>query len=218
MPASRSENVEIRSPQREAVRILSAFLGEKQSGKELAAGGVWTAIREKRKEDPMIIPVREKSVLRDLIGKKAEAVIVPAPASEVTEPANVYLKLSRNSAILLESALRPQSPTETFIHYPQLRLKQQNALPEFKHEQSMQLGRDGEIVRRIIIVNEDYRKNGKFASFTKAIHFDFSGRKEVTFIRSSIATPGLIITTEPEWKERLKECTPHDGCLHYETL
>ncbi|MCF0245480.1 MAG: hypothetical protein HUJ55_01500 [Ileibacterium sp.] len=165
----------------------------------------------------MVIHGYEWGILRDLIGKKAEAVIVPTAANSVSDPVEAILVLSDHKGILFDSCSRKQKPTETMVNYPQMRVRVIDEVPEYKMGQRIELNENGEIIKRVEIVNEEVLSPSDFVDYTKAIHIEFSGDRDVTITRETFRNPSLQICEKPNWKDEVQVSNPY-GILQFMSL
>lgn len=147
----------------------------------------------------MIMQNREWNILRHLIGKKATKIIVPETADTVN-PVEAIIALDEKTGLVIDSCAQKQAPLETGDKYPQLRLRFVSPLPKYKKEQTIDLSDHGEIVRRIEILNEEIFSTEERAMFTKAIHIDFTGDREITIARNTFKEPSLkVFEAKNDW-------------------
>lgn len=151
----------------------------------------------------MVLKGYEWGILRDLIGKKAEAIIIPSSPNTVSQPVQVILLMSNQKGIAIDSCFRTQKPTEIHEEYPQLRIRVLNDLPNYWQSQRIELGQDGEIVRRVQLVNEEVNGYSGNVEYSRAIHINFTEDKELAVIRDSYHTPGLDLCTDSNWISKL---------------
>ena len=141
----------------------------------------------------MIMQKQDWRMLEDLIGRKARKIMVPVRKESVSSPVEAVIALGENDGLLIDSCARIQGPLETPIKYPQLRLRYVSPLPEYPRGETIDLSEHGEIIRRFQILNEELFTQDEIASFTKAIHIDFSGERDITIARNTFRDPSLNI-------------------------
>lgn len=150
----------------------------------------------------MIMQIQDWNLLRDLIGRKARRILVPVQSGSVSSPVEAVIALDDNKGLLIDSCARRQGPLETPVKYPQLRLRYVSPLPEYPRGETIDLSDSGEIIRRVQILNEEIFTPEDNAAFTKAIHIDFSGNRDITIARNSFREPSLrIFEQEENWQE-----------------
>ncbi|WP_230225823.1 hypothetical protein [Allobaculum mucilyticum] len=142
----------------------------------------------------MKLSQEEMRLLSDLIGSKAERVIYPIPSSSLSKPVETVLVLAPDKGILIDSCYRSQNSVETPVSYPQMRVRMINTIPEYPNGQAIDLNEfGGEIIASIEVTNESILTATENASYTKAVHIEFSGAREVTITRETYRTPSLEI-------------------------
>lgn len=150
----------------------------------------------------MIMQMQDWRMLEDLIGKKARKIMVPVTRESVSSPVEAVIALGEDDGLLIDSCARRQGPTETPIKYPQLRLRYVSPLPVYPRGETINLSDTGEIIRRVQILNEELFTQDEIAFFTKAIHIDFSGDRDITIARNTFRDPSLrIYEQEGDWTE-----------------
>ena len=165
----------------------------------------------------MVIRGYEWGILRDLIGKKAEALVVPTAPNSVSDPVEAILVLSDHKGVLFDSCSRNQKPTETMVNYPQMRVRIIDEVPEYRMGQRIALNEQGEIIQRVEIVNEEFVSPNDFVDYTKAIHIEFSGDRDVTITREIFRNPSLQIYEKRNWMDDVQVSGPY-GILQLMSL
>lgn len=163
----------------------------------------------------MFLYGHELQILRDLIGKKAEAVIIPGQAQTISDPVSMILWMGSNEGIQVDSCFRKKKPTEIPENYPQIRIRVIHSLPPYMHNQRIAFGNDGEIIRRVQIVNEVLPKEHGQVEYSRSIHIDLTGGRHACVIRDSYATPNLKLCMDDSWKDQLG---PAEGSRQITTL
>lgn len=148
----------------------------------------------------MFIRGYEWGILHNLIGKKAKKVIIPDPESDGEPPVEAVLVLSDQRGIIVDSCCRDQAPTETVENYPQLRVRMIDEVPEELQGRHINLNEFGEIIRTVKIVNENIASPSELAKYTKAIHIEFSGDRDVTITRETFRDPSLHVFEKGDWE------------------
>ncbi len=87
----------------------------------------------------MILSGKEMQLLEGMIGKKAERILVPLPADSAAKPVEIVVVFSRDSGLLIDSCYRAQKPIETPAHYPQLRVRLIQDIPNYINGSSIDL-------------------------------------------------------------------------------
>ncbi|MEY8381185.1 hypothetical protein [Ileibacterium valens] len=149
----------------------------------------------------MFIRGYEWGILHNLIGKKAQAVILPD--WDDNENSNqAVLVLSDEQGIVIDSCFREHAPTETIGDYPQLRVRVIDSIPDEikQREKKIDLNEYGEIIRTVKIVNEEVDSPSDIARYTKAIHIEFSGDRDVTITRETFRSPQLHVFEKGDWE------------------
>lgn len=150
----------------------------------------------------MIMQTQDWRLLENLIGKKARKIMVPVKRGLVSSPVEAVIALGENDGLLIDSCARRQGPLETPVKYPQLRLRYVSPLPVYPRGETIDLSETGEIIRRVQILNEELFTPDEIASFTKAIHIDFSGNRDITIARNTFREPSLrIYEQEGDWTQ-----------------
>lgn len=151
----------------------------------------------------MLLKTFEWEILRNLLGKKAEAIIIPNSSDSISAPVEAALALADHHFLIIDSCFRTKKPTEIANDYPQLRIRLTDSLPSDYEQQRIPLGKNGEIIRRIQLVNEVFRSQKANVEYTRAIHFQFTDSAECTFMRESYRVPSIQIIMDSDWKDRL---------------
>ena len=141
----------------------------------------------------MILSGKEMQLLEGMIGKKAERILVSLPADSAAKPVEIVVVFSRDSGLLIDSCYRAQKPIETPAHYPQLRVRLIQDIPNYINGSSIDLSEEGEIVRAIEVISEDVQTSEDTASYTKSIRIEFTGAREVTISRETFRSPCLAV-------------------------
>lgn len=71
----------------------------------------------------MVLSGEEMQLLENLVGRKAERVIVPVKNDSISKPVETILVLSKDKGIKIDSCFRTQQAIETPEAYPQLRVQ-----------------------------------------------------------------------------------------------
>lgn len=156
----------------------------------------------------MFIRGYEKNILHNLIGRKARAVIIPESEDGIPDPTEAMLVLSDRQAILFDSCAREQAPTETPVDYPQMRVRMIDSVPEHLRGLTIDLDQNGEIIRNVAVINEEISSPDDIASYTKAVHIEFSGDRDVTITRETFRNPSLKVFEKGNWKEETETQDP----------
>lgn len=139
----------------------------------------------------------EMDLLGKLIGRKAERIIMPTPKDSLTKPVEIVLVLSRNRGVLIDSCYRTQRAVETPEGYPQMRVRMINKIPEYVNGHTIELSEfGGEIIASIEVTSENVLTSTEQATYTKAVHIEFTGQREVTITRETYRTPSLDVYEE----------------------
>lgn len=148
----------------------------------------------------MFIRGYEWGILHNLIGKKAQTVILP-DWDENEKLNQAVLVLSDDQGIVIDSCCRDHAPTETIGDYPQLRVRVIDAVPDEirKTGKAIDLNEYGEIIRTVQIVNEEVDSPKDIARYTKAIHIEFSGDRDITITRETFRSPHLQVFENRDW-------------------
>ncbi len=149
----------------------------------------------------MFIRGYEWGILHNLIGKKAQTVILPE-WDEDENSNQAVLVLSDEQGIVIDSCFREQAPTETIGDYPQLRVRVIDSVPEEMRMKGkkIDLNEYGEIIRTVKIVNEEVDSPKDIARYTKAIHIEFSGDRDITITRETFRSPLLRVFEKGDWE------------------
>lgn len=136
----------------------------------------------------------ELGLLGDLIGRKAERIIYPMPKDSLSKPVEMVLVLSNGSGLLIDSCFRSQNAVETPESYPQMRVRMINTIPDYPNGETIELSQyGGEIIASIEVTTESVLTSTDNACYTKAVHIEFSGEREVTITRETYRTAALDV-------------------------
>lgn len=141
----------------------------------------------------MILSGEEMHLLEGLIGRKAEKVLVPVPRESVSKPVEIVLVLNKNKGVLIDSCYRPQKAIETPVGYPQMRVRLIDEIPEYANGEVIELSNYGEIVRSVQVMSEQVLTTQDTACYTKAVHIEFTGQREITVTRETFRSPALNV-------------------------
>lgn len=160
----------------------------------------------------MVLSGEEMQLLENLIGKKAEQILIPIPKNSVSKPVETVLVLSKDKGILIDSCYRPQKAIETPDGYPQMRVRLIEEIPEYANGDAIELSNTGEIVRSIEVTSEHILTPKDTACYTKAVHIEFTGQREITITRETFRNPSLQVyeripdrPIEPEYNARITQ-------------
>lgn len=141
----------------------------------------------------------ELDLLGNLIGRKAERILIPMPRESLTKPVETVVVLSKGKGLLIDSCYRSQTPVETPKNYPQMRVRMINTIPDYPNGEVIELSEfGGEIIASVEVTTESVLTSRDSACYTKAVHIEFSGKREVTITRETYRTPSLSIYERPE--------------------
>lgn len=149
---------------------------------------------KQRGAESMQLPSDEVKLLRSLVGRKADRIIVPMPSDSLSKPVEAVIVLSSGKGVLIDSCFRVQRAVETSKQYPQMRVRMIKTIPEYPNGHTIELSQyDGEIITSVEVTSEDVHTPTEIAAYTKAIHIEFSGAREVTITRQTYRTPSLDV-------------------------
>lgn len=141
----------------------------------------------------MKIEKQERDILTGLIGKTVRSIVIPTPEDSVMPPVSAILVVPNHPNVLIDSCARLQSPTETGVNYPQMRVRLIDDMPEYANGRTIDLSEYGEVVCGLQITDEEISSGRDVASYTKALHIDFTGGRDVTITRETFRNPYLQI-------------------------
>lgn len=141
----------------------------------------------------MILSGEEMQLLEGLVGRKAEKVLVPIRKDSVSKPVETVLVLNDKQGLLIDSCYRKQKAVETPIGYPQMRVRLIDEIPTYANGDVIELSDSGEIVRSVHVTSEQVLTSEDTACYTKAVHIEFTGKREVTITRETFRSPSLSI-------------------------
>lgn len=157
----------------------------------------------------MLLPGREKRILKDLIGRKIESVLYPDKSASL--PVEVYIVLN-GQVLKVDSCSRQQQPTET-ARYPQLRVSHIRNLPPYIRLKSIPV--DNEIVTSVEVLDEEYQSPKDFVIYTKGIRICCTGNKKISILRNSYREAGLKVSLSDLLSQEEKR---ESDVLHFERL
>lgn len=147
----------------------------------------------------MILSGEEMQLLEGLVGRKAEKVLVPIRKDSVSKPVETVLVLNEKQGVLIDSCYRQPKAVETPLGYPQMRIRLIEEIPSYANGDVIELSDSGEIVRSVHVTSEQVLTDEDTACYTKAVHIEFTGKREVTITRETFRSPSLnIYEDKPE--------------------
>lgn len=141
----------------------------------------------------MVLSGEEMQLLENLVGRKAERVIVPIKNDSISKPVETILVLSKDKGIKIDSCFRTQQAIETPEAYPQMRVRLINEIPQYANGDEIEFSNTGEIVRSVKVTSERVNTPNDTASYTKSIHIELTGSRDVTITRESFRSPSLHV-------------------------
>lgn len=141
----------------------------------------------------MVLSSEEMGILENLVGRKAEKILVPVPKDSATKPVETVLVLNKNKGVLIDSCYRPQHAIETPHGYPQMRVRLINRIPEYPNGEVIEFSNTGEIVRAIEVTTEQIVSPKDRVHYAKSVHLKLTGKREVTITRETYRSPVLSI-------------------------
>ncbi|MDE5758319.1 MAG: hypothetical protein K2H85_06865 [Allobaculum sp.] len=141
----------------------------------------------------MVLSSEEMGILENLVGRKAEKILVPVPKDSATKPVETVLVLNKNKGVLIDSCYRPQHAIETPHGYPQMRVRVINRIPEYPNGEVIEFSNTGEIVRAIEVTTEQIVSPKDRVHYAKSVHLKLTGKREVTITRETYRSPVLSI-------------------------
>lgn len=147
----------------------------------------------------MVLSGEEMQLLENLVGRKAERVIVPVKNDSISKPVETILVLSKDKGIKIDSCFRTQQAIETPEAYPQLRVRLIHEIPQYTDGDEIEFSNTGEIVRSVKVISERVNTPNDTASYTKSIHIELTGARDVTITRETFRSPSLrVYEHEPD--------------------
>ncbi|MGM9960169.1 MAG: hypothetical protein ACI32F_02515 [Allobaculum sp.] len=141
----------------------------------------------------MVLSGEEMQLLESLVGRKAERIIVPVKHDSVSKPVETILVLSKDKGIKIDSCYRPQQAIETPQGYPQMRVRLIHEIPQYANGEEIDFSDTGEIVRSVKVTSERVNTPSDTACYTKAIHIEMTGARDVTITRETFRSPSLRV-------------------------
>lgn len=163
---------------------VSGFFGS------LAEAG---AGRSEEGKQTMVLSGEEMQLLEGLVGRKAEKVLVPIRKDSVSKPVETVLVLNNSQGVLIDSCYRKQKAVETPLGYPQMRVRLIEDIPHYANGDVIELSDSGEIVRAVHVTSEQVLTSEDTACYTKSVHIEFTGKREVTITRETFRSPALSV-------------------------
>lgn len=160
----------------------------------------------------MVLSSEEMGILENLVGRKAEKILVPVPKDSATKPVETVLVLNKNKGVLIDSCYRPQHAIETPHGYPQMRVRLINRIPEYPNGEVIEFSNTGEIVRAIEVTTEQIVSPKDRVHYAKSVHLKLTGKREVTITRETYRSPVLSIYEDCD--STPLECEPNAKIIH----